>query len=148
MQKMIPNVSDKCNKCKHQIGTLAHQLWTCPKLHPFWVSIFDFYSKAFQINCEPCPLVEILGSAGTPSCYSKNIVQAITLGTMLAKRLILRHWKEETAPTCEMWLRDLSDTLHLERLRYMSADRLEKFNRGWRPVLTYLGGLRGDVAST
>ena len=60
VNKMYPNVSALCNKCKNQVGTLTHQFWTCPSLHSFWSSIFDFYSKAFKRLCEPCPLVAIL----------------------------------------------------------------------------------------
>ena len=45
VNKMYPNVSALCNKCRNQVGTLTHQLWTCPSLHSFWSSIVDFHSK-------------------------------------------------------------------------------------------------------
>lgn len=71
VNKMFPNISALCNKCKNQVGTLTHQLWTCPSLHLFWSSsVFDFYSKALHRRCEPCPLVAILGSAGNSTPYS------------------------------------------------------------------------------
>ena len=121
VNKMYPNVSALCNKCKNQVGTLTHQLWTCPSLHSFWSSIFDFYSKAFKRLCEPCPLVAILGSAGDSTQYSNNtksVQQSLCLGAILAKRLILRHWKSDNVPSIEMWMRELSETLCMEKVRY------------------------------
>lgn len=43
VNKMYSSVSALCNKCKNKPGTLTHQFWTCPNLHSFWTSAFDFY---------------------------------------------------------------------------------------------------------
>lgn len=94
VNKMYTNISALCTKCKNQVGTLTHQLWTCPCLHPFWSPIFDFYSKALHRLCKLCLLVAIQGSAGdstTNSNMSKSVQQSLCFGTILAKRLNLRH---------------------------------------------------------
>ena len=125
---MYPNVSALCNKCRNQAGTLTHQLWTCPSLHSFWSSIFDFYSKAFNRLCELCPLVAILGSAGDST---KSVQQSLCFGAILAKR----HWKSDNVPSIERWMRGLSEILCMEKLWYKNAGRRE-------PVLKYLKDLR------
>ena len=35
VNKMYPSVSELCNKCNSQPGTLTHQFWSCPNLHSY-----------------------------------------------------------------------------------------------------------------
>ena len=55
-----------------------------------------------------------------------------------AKRLFLRHWKSDNVPSTEMWMRELSETLCMEKLRYKNAGRQAIFDKVWEPVLKYL----------
>jgi len=90
----------------------------------FWF----FYSKAFNRLCEPCPLVVILGSEGDSTQYSYSIKseqQSLCFGAILAKRLILRHWKSDNVPSIEMGMREFSETLCMEKLRYINAGTRE-----------------------
>ncbi|KAF3856729.1 hypothetical protein F7725_017452, partial [Dissostichus mawsoni] len=107
VNKMYSSVSALCNKCKNQPGTLTHQFWTCPNLHSFWTSIFDFYSKAFDKQLKPDPLVAILGSTGDTNLNYGSDKWPVFLGAVLAKKLILRFWKSDAVPTFEMWLREV-----------------------------------------
>ena len=90
VSKMYPSLSAFCNKCKNQKGTLTHQFWTCPNLHSFWSSVFDFYSKAFNKQWIPNPLVAILGSTNDIALNSGRDKWPVYLGTVLAKKRILR----------------------------------------------------------
>lgn len=141
---MYPNVSGLCNMCKNQEGTLTHQFRTCPKLHSFWTSLFDFFSKAFVKLWEPDPLVAILGATGDMTLNSGRDKWPVFLGSVLAKKLILQMWKSEAAPTFEMWLRELGEILHVEKLRFKIAGRKKAFDKAWGPVLEYLRDLRED----
>ncbi len=57
---------------------------------------------------------------------------------VIAKKLILRVWKMDSVPTYNLWLGELSNTLHLEKLRFCNEDRGDKFDKIWDPVLSYL----------
>jgi len=37
---------------------------------------------------------------------------------LLAKRLILQHWKSEAIPIFDMWIMDLGKILHLEGIHF------------------------------
>ena len=62
LHKMFPAVSPMCGKCKIYEGTLLHSLWSCQKIQPFWEKIFDFLSRAQDIDLKPDPLISILGA--------------------------------------------------------------------------------------
>lgn len=65
------------------------------------------------------PLLALFGKAEllTPS-IRKFEGQAILLCTLLAKRLILQNWKSDSVPQFQLWLRDMGNVLHMERIRY------------------------------
>lgn len=47
----------------------------------------------------------------------------------------------ENVPSYNLWLGELSDTLHLERLRFYNEDRGDKFDKMREPDLNYLKNL-------
>ena len=57
---------------------------------------------------------------------------------ILAKKSILKMWKEESAATFEMWLRELSSALQLEELRYHLNEKPELFTKIWNPIKGFL----------
>lgn len=135
LHSIYPNTSPLCDKCKQQTGTLTHQFWACPKLSLFWTLIFDYISKAFHKTIVPDPLLAIFGCVEYNVNISGYIGQAISLCTLLAKRLILQHWKSEASPQFQQWLRDLGSVLHLERLHYSNTGRERAFSKTWQPLL-------------
>lgn len=100
------NVCPLCDKCSQDTGALAHELWLCPKLHSFWSRIFDYISKAYSKTITPDLFLAIFGIS-VYSLIDKHIAQAISLCTLLAKRLILQQWKSELSPIFHQWLRAL-----------------------------------------
>lgn len=118
-----------------QTGTLTHQFWGCPKLTLFWSLIFDYISKAFHKTIAPDPLLAIFGCVEYNPNISGYVGQAISLCTLLAKRLIQQHWKSEACPLFQQWLRDLGSVLHLERLHYNNTGRERAFSKTWQPLL-------------
>lgn len=135
LHDIYPNISPLCDKCKQQTGTLTHQFWSCSKLTSFWSLIFDYISKAFHKTITPDPLLAIFGSV----VYDPNITsyegQAISLCTLLARRLILQQWKSDAGPLFQQWLRELGNILHMERLRYTITNKDRHFRKTWQPLL-------------
>ena len=78
----------------------------------YWALIFDYLSRAFDRVLAPDPLIALFGTVDGNSHEGK----AVSLCTLLAKRLILQFWKLETVPAFEMWLRDLGNVIHMEKI--------------------------------
>lgn len=116
---------------------VAHSFWSCSKLHSYWKSIFHCFSEAFGKNLVPSPLVAVLGATSVLPSTNKHEKKAIQFGMGIAKKLILRLWKMDCVPTYDLWLGEMSNTLHLERLRLYNEDGGGLFDKTWDPVLRY-----------
>ena len=88
-----------CGKCSTEEGTLSHQFLLCHKLQNFWCEIFDFLSKAFERDFAPAPLTALFGIVEPDKVKNKYEVQAISLSTLLARKLTLQAWKSDKPPT-------------------------------------------------
>lgn len=69
---------------------------------------------------------------------NKYEIAALLFGMAIAKKLTLRVWKKDFVPTFEQWLRELANTLCLERLRYYNEDKMNMFGTMWDAVLKSL----------
>lgn len=82
---------------------------------------------------KPDPVIISFGVSET----SKNLLKAqyglLSYGLLCAKKLILQHWKGEELPSFSHWITILTDTLHLEKIRYVLSDRLEEYKKVWSP---------------
>ena len=74
----------------------------------FWNLVFDYISKAFDKTIVPDPLLAIFGSVVDNPLINKHEGRAISLCTLLAKRLILLQWKSAIGPPFQQWLRSYS----------------------------------------
>ena len=71
---------------------------------------------------------------------NKHEKKAIQFVMVIAKKLILHMWKMDFVPTYDLWLGEMSNTLHLERLRLYNEDTGEVCDKTWDPVLRSLKG--------
>ena len=80
---------------------------------------------------EPNPWSALFGVV--PSLPSLSTVKKDLLAfvTLLARRLILLHWKSADSPTHTRWIRDILHFLKLEKLRLSLQGLSDKFNRIW-----------------
>lgn len=137
LHKFYPEVSPLCDKCKTAEGSLLHSFWECPIIQPFWSSIFFFFAGVYQRNLVPDRDMVLFGySTGTQN-LPKHMMSAIVLGTVLAKRLLLKEWKTSCAPGFRTWLSELVDVISLEKLRYVKSGNLRKWEETWSPLLKY-----------
>ena len=90
------------------------------------------------MQIQPEPLLIIFGISDILRSLTVAQQQLMSYGLITAKKLILMCWKGKEVPTMRRWLTDLTDTLHLERIRYTITDKPEKFERVWGPLITFL----------
>lgn len=62
-------LSPLCLKCKTEMGTLTHCLWSCHKLKRYWTEILSEMERIFHTNMEMDPISQIL-----PSDYLKTFL--------------------------------------------------------------------------
>lgn len=101
---------------------------------------FHCFCEAFGKHWEPDPLIAILGATSSIVSANKYEKKTVLFRTVIAKKLILRVWKLDTVPTYDLWLGEMANTLHLERLRLYNEDRGDVFDKIWDPVLQFLRG--------
>lgn len=132
LSKFYESVSPICDKCNISEGTLLHMFWDCPLIQKFWSDIFSFFSNVYSKVIVLDREFAILGASLMSSDFPLYIQNALLMGTIVAKRLILKDWKANSTPSVQTWLNELISVIHLEKLR------LENWEMSWRPVLTYL----------
>ncbi len=136
-----------CDKCKTSVATHLHSYALCPKIYSFWADIFNIMSEVMGIVIKPDPLLIILGVSETFKTLSKAQQCFISYGLIIAKKQILTLWKSTYVPTSKMWSEGITDTLHLERIRYILRGRLQHFNKTWQPLMLYLANMPPRVHS-
>lgn len=102
-------------------NTLANHFWLCQNLYNFWSFVFRWYSSVFNANISPDPITALFGYSRMVSCV------VLRFSMTIAKRGIIKMWKSESAPQFEIWLRELTDIQHVERLRYGLSGKLRSF---------------------
>ncbi len=72
--------------------------------------------------------------------YSFNQIQKVQYGMTIAKKTILLMWNKEFTPKFEMWLKEFSNVLHMEKIRYEIAGKPKRFVQIWKSFFEYLEG--------
>ncbi len=142
---MFSSVSPFCDKCKVTEDTTAHAFWFCPSLSGFWKSIFDWYSKAYitGLFCR----TRNFGFSQHTSSLPKTLQQALTLGMIVVKRLILKNRKSSSPPSFRIWIMDMFSVIQIERHRFLRSNSIEKFSAVWGSFLGYLDKLAAKPIS-
>lgn len=138
MHTIFPNVSPTCDKCQSSDATLLHGFVSCPKIATYWYDVFNTMSKILDTTLIPDPLLIILGTSELFKDLTTTQQQFLSYCIITAKKLILLTWKGPAVPNSCAWLRDLTNTLHLERIRYILKDKLSLFQKIWQPFISFL----------
>ena len=138
LHNIYPEVSRMCDKCKSSIATHLHSYALCPKIYSFWPDVFNIISEVMRFVIKSDPLLIILGVSDTFKKLNKAQQCFISYGLIIMKKIILTFWRSVNTPTSEMWLEELTHTIHLERIRYVLKDRLQHFDATWQPLIQYL----------
>lgn len=97
-------------------------------------------SEILHVELEPDPLVVIFGFSDNIT-FQKSQQQLLSYGLLIAKKLILKFWKNINVPTVKMWLDEMIRLLHLERIRFSLSNKLDQFDKIWSPLFRYLDSI-------
>lgn len=130
-------LSPLCLKCKTEIGTLTHCLWSCSKLQKYWSDILCEIQRILGIKLDLDPLSLLLGlpSKHVMSKHQKKLYCALTFA---ARKNILVHWIKEKGPTVKGWRTVLLDLIQMEYLTHIVHHRTDHFFSIWNPYLDYV----------
>lgn len=145
LARIFPNKSPICDKCKQTTATLYHMFWSCSKLDNFWSSFFDTMSQIYGVDIQPSPLIAILGiiPESDQGSFPAYLQRAFAFSSLLARRLILFKWKDTTPPIHNHWIRDMMQSLKLEKIRGTLNGSLQSFQKTWDPFIRYVDSLPG-----
>ncbi len=144
---IFPDVSPKCDKCRTADATLLHSYALCPSLQSFWCKIFDVISEITGQHVEPDSMVFNRVWCFKAWALSVQVSTTISfLQTFNGQKLILTFWKNKLPPPFQLWLDELTNTLHLESIRLCLRNKRQQFSKTWEPYIRYLGEEgRGDL---
>lgn len=100
-------------------------------------------SKILAVKINPDPISIIFGSSKDIKKLMPPQRQFVAYGLLIAKKLVLLFWKDKETPKLKMWITNLMDALHLERIRFAFNNKLEDFNKIWHPLVSHLAGDTG-----
>lgn len=112
LHKFYNAVSPKCDRCRNNDGTLLHLFWDCPYIYLFWIGIFSFFSDVYSLSIPPDRDFALFGASQDSLELPLDVQTAMLMGTVVAKRLILKDWKSKTAPSFKNWLSELFSVIH------------------------------------
>ncbi len=55
------SISLMCLKCKTEVGTLTHCLWSCKKLQRYWFLVLGKWKRSFNMQLDFDPVSLVLG---------------------------------------------------------------------------------------
>lgn len=138
LNKFNKDISDLCVKCGTK-GSLLHCLWLCPKIETFWNDIVNLIQEILAIAIPKDPKLFILGKIPNNSNWKQKEKCFVELGILLAKRVVVRHWKNPSGPSTGEWFNELVTTLPLEKATYIIRNKQQLFYDIWGPFIQYLG---------
>lgn len=131
-------LSPLCLKCKTQIGTLTHCLWSCNQLQIYWVKIVSEMSNLCDKELVVDPLFLIHGLPDKALILS-NEKRLYNLLTFAARKNILMRWISDKTPTISGWHKILMELIPLEYLTCLVNGQPGQFYNVWKPYISNLG---------
>ena len=137
LQKMFPDNSDLCCKCKIFKGTLVHLLWDCEYIKQFWKSIHDVIQQITGKTFDMSTSLYLLNLY--PEGVFDNAMQSLLSIVMSsARKCILSKWSLTQAPTLDMWLTQITSIISLEKLTFELNGKPDMYWKIWSPLHSYL----------
>lgn len=137
LQKMFPNSSDLCYKCKTHKGTFIHLFWSCDRIQVFWKGVHSVIQEVIGKQFAPSSSFYLLNHSPDKQFDADTRALLSTL-LYLAKKCILLRWSAPQIPTVDMWISQISTLLPLEKLTHELNHKLDKFWKLWKPLHTFL----------
>ena len=147
LARIFPGVDSRCDRCHLGPASLGHMFWACPVLAPFWKGVFDTLSAVTSTNICPSPLVALFGVLPSGNSLPSYFCELVAFLSLLARRVILLHWKNPQPPSHSQWLRDALHFMTLEKIKYSLRGTSSKFCKVWEPFLDHLRSIQLDIAT-
>ena len=140
LARIYDDIDPTCDRCRQAPANLLHMFWTCPALQSFWSAIFDTISDVLLLQIDPSPIISLFGvlPENTRRGLRKYQYDFVAFVTLLARRLILMHWKKRYPPSHSRWISDILHFLKLEKIKYTLRGSISKFRKVWQPFLNYV----------
>lgn len=103
-------------------------LWRCPKLHLYCTVVLNTINNAFSVSIPNYPKPYLLGILDD-LLLEDNLKLSIARALFQACLLILRRWKATEPSTIKEWIRQMGDTLWLEKFIFQHRGRPGKFDQ-------------------
>ncbi len=91
-----------CLKCKTEVGTLTHCLWSCNRLQRYWFLVLGEMEKIFnmQLDFDPVSLVLGIPNKCIVSSANKKLYNILSFA---ARKNILLNWISDKSPSLKGW---------------------------------------------
>lgn len=133
-----PNIPDTCIKCGDQKGSLFHCMWECSVVTVFWKKVLHLLSQIIGKVIPLDPGLCILNIYPKDFLPIANTRVLLDFGLLEAKRCIAKCWKETKMYGLSQWLNGLTSILTMEKITYMSRNKLDKFWKIWSVFYNFL----------
>lgn len=147
LARIFPGTDSRCDRCHLGPASLGHMFWDCPVLVPFWKGVFDTLSAVTSTKICPSPLVALFGVLPSGNSLTSYFCELVAFLSLLARRLILLHWKNSHPPSHSQWLRDALHFMSLEKIKYSLRGSSTKFCKVWEPFLEHVRSTQLDIAA-
>lgn len=141
MHKISKDNAPNCPRCRMEEGSFLHMFWQCHLLKSFWHSVHSFTKSVLKIEFNLNPCLYLLNDMPDLRIDSKKC-RILLIITYLAKKCILLLWKNESPPSFQLFLDQLSQLLPLEKRTLEKNNRGHIFQELWSPLFSYLS--RGE----
>jgi len=136
--KINPQVSPFCRKCKKELGTYYRCIWQCPLILRYWRNISQELSSIFHKTVKSEPVLLLLNLHLEQLSLSAGQLLLMGKLLLLAMRCDLFQWIEEKPPSVTQWYREIFKVFPLERLSGILRGNANLFYNVWQPFLDHL----------
>lgn len=114
LAKIRNGIDPLCDRCHQAPADLIHMFWLSPSITS---SIFNCFSSVSKKQIVPCPLVTLFGRSPNATGLPRYTANAFAFLTLLARCCNLLLWKQNFASSFDVWLQDVMNFIHLEKIR-------------------------------
>ena len=122
---------------KKSDSDIVHMFFSCSWLTAFWQKIMEKISNSLGTSITINPSLCLLNITKNIKDVRVKHLKWLEVAITTAKRVILRHWKDNEPPTYQEWFNTLAETASYERLIYKINNDLDTFSEIWEPFLTH-----------
>ncbi len=128
-----PSISPLCLKCKTEVGTLTHCLWSCDRLQRYWFLVLGEMEKILmQFDSDPVSLLLGIPNNCIVSSANKKLFNILSFAV---RKNILLNWISDKSPSLKGWHKIFFELIPLEHLTYVLHQK------------TVISGLNGTSSS-